>query len=298
MQGKREIIQMAVNFDSHVRTLTQATAEYTREHTGVSLTREQVLQGIMNSENIETAGSNIALALSERHWHTSGRPFFNVYPSVLNALKNTTLQIDPKDIPESIVHELGAICVKFPIGFQHPMKLDARSFMLVVSERTIVKGSVVPVKSVGVSVGLNDFDVVLSMSCQYGKVFENCEAGSPSGLGYTDDEHEIRKYISRIGLGVLMLAADPDFLKPIVLKKFGNVEHPTSDQIDKSKRRGVFGFSIGESIEVAPHIRRPHFAIRWTGKGREVPRLVPVKGSLIHRNKMTTVPTGFEASLN
>ena len=46
-------------------------------------------------------------------------------------------------------------------------------------------------------------------------------------------------------------------------------------------------------MECAPHFRRPHFAIRWTGKGGAVPRMVPVKGSVVKRQLATDVPTGY-----
>ena len=44
---------------------------------------------------------------------------------------------------------------------------------------------------------------------------------------------------------------------------------------------------------VSPHMRVPHFAIRWTGKGRTKPKLVPVKGSLVNREKILPIPTGY-----
>jgi hypothetical protein len=34
--------------------------------------------------------------------------------------------------------------------------------------------------------------------------------------------------------------------------------------------------------------------VRWTGKGGEIPKLVPVKGAIINKKLMTTVPTGYE----
>lgn len=46
-------------------------------------------------------------------------------------------------------------------------------------------------------------------------------------------------------------------------------------------------------IEVSPHCRRPHFAIRWTEKGHSVPKLVPVNGCLVNRSKLLPVPTGY-----
>jgi len=63
--------------------------------------------------------------------------------------------------------------------------------------------------------------------------------------------------------------------------------------VAKAQRRGKVGWNVGRQIEVTPHVRRPHFAIRWTERGRAVPKLVPVKGSVVHRQLAEKVPTGF-----
>lgn len=100
-------------------------------------------------------------------------------------------------------------------------------------------------------------------------------------------------------VGVLLLARDPDFFQPSILNKD---EHRRDSfdmgfLVDRAKRRGKFGFELGRNIDVCPHMRRPHFAIRWTGKGGSVPRLVPVKGSIIHRSKAMEIPSGFDGPI-
>ena len=62
---------------------------------------------------------------------------------------------------------------------------------------------------------------------------------------------------------------------------------------DKARNNGVFGWSIGKNVEVSPHVRRPHWALRHTGPKGSVPQIVPVKGCKVKGNKLTTVPTGF-----
>jgi hypothetical protein len=63
--------------------------------------------------------------------------------------------------------------------------------------------------------------------------------------------------------------------------------------VEKAAKRGVVGWSIGEQYEAIPHFRRPHLGLRWTEKGRKTPRIVPIKGSIVHRSKATDVPTGY-----
>ena len=40
-------------------------------------------------------------------------------------------------------------------------------------------------------------------------------------------------------------------------------------------------------MEVVPHYRRPHMALVWTGAGRAVPKVVPRRGSVVHRDRPT-----------
>src|SRR5690606_13981801 len=62
--------------------------------------------------------------------------------------------------------------------------------------------------------------------------------------------------------------------------------------IERAVRRGKRAWAIGRHITVDPHYRRPHVALRWTGEGRKVPRIVPVRGSIVHRSRVAKVPTG------
>ncbi len=90
--------------------------------------------------------------------------------------------------------------------------------------------------------------------------------------------------------------ADERFVDPILLQR--DQTKPLDDDARKraknrAVRNGVHGFELGKDLQVSPHFRRPHFAIRWTGQGRKVPRLVMVRGCYINKG-LTTVPTGYE----
>jgi hypothetical protein len=54
--------------------------------------------------------------------------------------------------------------------------------------------------------------------------------------------------------------------------------------IDKARCRGKIGWDVGKHIEVIPHFRCPHMMLAWTGRGRAVPRIVPRKGGVMHRD--------------
>ena len=66
--------------------------------------------------------------------------------------------------------------------------------------------------------------------------------------------------------------------------RIGTVEaNDDAKYVDKAHRRGKTGWSVGRRVEVAPHYWRPHMALVGTGRGREVPNVVPRKGSVVHR---------------
>ena len=99
----------------------------------------------------------------------------------------------------------------------------------------------------------------------------------------------------RLAIAITLLGNDSEFIQPEVLTadqiKFGTSRD--MKLVEKAKKRGKYGWTVGREIDCLPHIRRPHLAIRWTGKGGSVPKVVPVKGSVVKRKAMTDVPTGY-----
>lgn len=223
----------------------------------------------------------------------AGTPFFNVYPKVLEAISRTSLSIKPDSIPKSVIHELKSICIKFPIGVvkggfdyliaticdeQQMKTLDFMGF----SDLVYTGGKpAILIHATGDTEGF-------CASCAFHNSFDDALIPDDDGI------RESASPFVRIVLGVMLLAADPDYIKPVLLKADENKTTPLEERIARAKNRGVYGFTIGEEIERCPHFRRPHFAIRWTGKGAEIPKLVSVKGAIIGKEKMTTVPTGYE----
>jgi ATP-dependent Lon protease len=46
-------------------------------------------------------------------------------------------------------------------------------------------------------------------------------------------------------------------------------------------------------VQHQQHYRRPHMALVWTGRGRAVPKSVPRRGSVVHREVVEKLPSGF-----
>ena len=64
--------------------------------------------------------------------------------------------------------------------------------------------------------------------------------------------------------------------------------------IEKAKRRGKFGWSVGKDLQISPHIRAAcPAALYWTGKGRKTPKIRFRKGCVVHKKKLQNIPTGY-----
>ena len=125
-------------------------------------------------------------------------------------------------------------------------------------------------------------------------MLERSNAGSLWGPKY----HEVRVLATRIALTTCMLADDPEIITRDVLnKQQDKYDGERNDSRrkrmeDKARNNGVFGWSIGKNVEVSPHVRRPHWALRHTGPKGSVPQIVPVKGCKVNARKLTDVPNG------
>jgi hypothetical protein len=99
----------------------------------------------------------------------------------------------------------------------------------------------------------------------------------------------------RLCCSLCLLENDPSIISADVLADDRVKYDQTGDgkYIDKARRRGKVGWDVGRHIEMIPHYRRPHMALVWTGKGRGVPRIAPRKGSVVHRELVEKVPSGF-----
>jgi hypothetical protein len=99
----------------------------------------------------------------------------------------------------------------------------------------------------------------------------------------------------RLCCSLCLLENDPSVIEPDVLSKDRAKFEQTGDEkyVAKAHRRGKVGWNVGRHIEVAPHYRRPHMTLVWTGRGWSVPRVVPRRGSVVHREKVEKVPSGF-----
>ena len=104
--------------------------------------------------------------------------------------------------------------------------------------------------------------------------------------------------VTKLCCTLCLLADDPDVIEADVLNRdegrFQDADAKRrAELIDRAKRRGKFGWTVGKKMQSIPHYRRPHPALVWTGKGRKIPKIIMRKGAIVHRQKLTDVPTGY-----
>ncbi len=92
------------------------------------------------------------------------------------------------------------------------------------------------------------------------------------------------------------MADDPEVVEPVVLKDDEGRYERSRDiaLVEKARRRGNYGWHVGRGIEVSPHVRAAcPAALYWTGEGRKIPKIRFRRGSIVHRRKLSEMPTGF-----
>lgn len=233
-----------------------------------------------------------AKSVVEPNWYVAGRPYYKVWPSILPAFLRLNL-----DVPASAIEPRSkAILVRFAEGSEPSLPLGGKLLCILAvafQKEWLTKLFVI-----------YRFDD--------GDGLANTSDGS-FAIDYSDETLEVLieneyakfndvdngKFVMRIIGTLFLLENDPSIIQPDVLAadrdRFDNSTDPELRQrlIDKARKRGVVGWRIGESYETIPHYRRPHFGLRYTGTGGTIPRIVPIKGAVVHRQKLTQVPTGY-----
>lgn len=259
-------------------------------------------------------------AAAEGNWHKDGRPYYNVWPGIVDAF----LRLDLSKVP--------ARSIQFP----------GNGILLRLAEQSRVgefenKGEKFWIRSILVNV----FDAlhpetnepmpgskVVLAHIDVGEQGKHCGAGDdgpvvtwrrfPITDDYTVsealDKSNVKYGTAGVGAEIPpdviqksfqiiaacgLLESDSSVIVPDVLTK--DKHRPITEAIiDRARRRGKIGWNVGEAMsrgETSPHFRAPHAALYHVGKGRKktVIRFRTGEGGgpiIVHRDKMTNVPTG------
>lgn len=251
----------------------------------------------------ESAANTIAQIYSEMKWIESDRPYYELWPSVGEAF----MSVDLERLKCDDIHlPLPQLLVRMPVGkeLQISQKMKMRSLlaMEMPSDGLNPRGLIVCIND-GSTLEINGHDVAIhTLNCvkmvSGTNIYEHILAGRAKPYSQDVIDYEAVDNATRLVCTLCLLKDNPDLIEPLPLEKDLKKWEETHDPnlILKAEKRGKRGWAIGKRIETAPGFRRPHFAIRWCGKGRTDPRVRPIKGCLVNRRKVEEVPTDWLGS--
>lgn len=253
-----------------------------------------VIQKLRNWHKDAEEFTDMIIGVSELSWYRDIRPYYKVWPTIVQPLARLSLDVSMKDMNISE----RTVCLRM---VDHPQTAS------VVGPISSILMSYTNVPTINRLFGgrelFDDYENAMLII----KMFMNDDHFKLFLFGSDTDctiEETLSRYLFvmeeqrlavKIGFSSLLMADDPDIIEPDVLNRDQAAYDRTGDNkyIDRAKRRGKHGWHIGRKMESMPHYRRPHLGLRWTGKGRAVPRIVPIKGAVVHRSRLTEVPTGY-----
>jgi hypothetical protein len=224
---------------------------------------------------------------AEAIWTQDDRPYYDLYPSVAEAF--TTVDLTKVNC-EHIRLPVPVLMIRMPVGHELDLSPKVKLTTALVGEQH-VDGR----RGLVAACSLPDGDhAVTGMRLTDGTTIQS---HLDAGYKVSDRTYdgEAAQVLFRVIATLCLLKGNTDLIEPQPLAGDIDKWNATHDinLIEKAKRRGVRRWAVGKHIEVAPGFRRPHFAIRWMGKGRHDPQLRPIKGCLVRRKQIEDVPTDW-----
>lgn len=250
--------------------------------------------------------TTINLLNSERRWNSAHKPYYNLWPAIAPMLLRLNLDLDtslitlpcdalllrmPEDLSKNVLAWDDEHCVRSILAVTAVVREEpALTLWLDIGETTeSVLGfpdGCLPIRT------YRQFRTAPGRTLE--REIEELPHDASSNFG-VQLPSEIEKHCVRLVATLCLMAGDPEIISPDVLASDQDKFDQTGDKkyIEKAKKRGKLGWNVGKSIEVIPHYRRPHPALMWTGHGRTVPKIVMRKGTIVHRNVVEKLPTGY-----
>jgi hypothetical protein len=247
------------------------------------------------------SGQFLGQLQNERDWEKARRPYYNVWPSFVPMLTRLNLDLDSG----LIKLPMSALCVRFPKE-TNPLTFDWKGEEIAI--RCILMGDMNQGKGISILIDvgemMGDGDVGVPVytyrnfrrkpGLTVEEAIRELGPNTMADLGVQIPDPLVMDCI-RLCCSLCLLENDPSIISPDVLSKDRDRFEKTGDEkyVDKAHRRGKVGWDVGRHVEVMPHYRRPHLMLSWTGPGRAVPKIVPRRGSIVHREAVEKVPSGF-----
>jgi hypothetical protein len=240
--------------------------------------------------------------LNEQDWEKAHRPYYNLWPSIVPMLTRLDLDLDS----DLIRLPLPALCIRFPRDpAKNPLKFDWKGDEVTV--RCIMLGEINQGTGISVLIDIGELMGEIGVPVYTYRNFprrprltvdQSLASLGAKGLfadiGVVVPDGLVMDCV-RLCCSLCLLENDPSIISPDVLADDRAKFEASGDQkfVDKAHRRGKVGWDVGKHIEVIPHYRRPHMTLVWTGHGRVTPRVVPRRGSVVHREVVEKLPSGF-----
>lgn len=252
-------------------------------------------RGIKNT----VAATNTSCQLAcEVRWTKASRPYYNVYPTIPEAFTKIDLAaVNGKHIKLP----LSDLLLRFQVGHEFAASEKTKVRTILVSQTTARTGGQGLLLAIDDGSTIGEAGVIMPIPIVRGMVLlddlsveELLERGRKNRESETVDEPAVDN-VMRLVVALCLLKSNPDLIEPEPLTADRERWEQSHDPalIVKAEKKGHRCWSIGKRIEVTPGFRRPHFAIRWCGKGGIDPQLRPIKGCLVNRRAVEEVPTGY-----
>jgi hypothetical protein len=276
---------------------------------------------VKNTKGV-TSVDQQSLALEDL-WCECRRPYYSIYPSIIKSLLAVKLtlpcsrfhwplktnepiliRLPTNSMDESKPHVINVLAT--PVTLQECAN-DAEHLMFNAScdetESLIHLSIVYLFKCKGHMIrGAMNINLTENMNSTFEKILDEMlyRHNTTFYSGLSEQEGiNITCEAVRLVVALTLVAENTEFVRPDVLSDDAAIYAKTLDPkyVDKAIRRGKRGWTIGKQLEEdrtrSPHIRLPHFGIRWKGTGRTRAELVPIKGSVVNRLNLNKVPTGY-----
>jgi hypothetical protein len=241
---------------------------------------------------------------AEYEWVDAKRPYYNVYPSVAEAFT----RVDLTKVDCSLIKlPLPDLVIRFQVGKELQASETTKVRSVLVHENVsdsekrgwllaINTGETADIRTRKGEAATMPVHTIIGCKMDAGStISDHLRMGRERPISDDEIDNEAVDNVLKLVATLCLIGDNPEIIQrsPLEADKAKWEKNHDPALIAKAERRGVRGWEVGAHIEVAPGYRIPHFAIRWCGPGGADPRLRPIKGCLVHRHKITEMPTGY-----
>lgn len=297
-----------IAFKTYVDTYWAAGKDYRKKYD----IDQHMLNQLAVTLNVPAGGFSdlyTAAVRWETQWVKDSRPYYNVYPAIIDMLLRLDLsRVMVKDLQPP--NGLTAIIVNLPEGNRIINETtDAWHMMLSVGSCEHVSGD--SIIALGWHYGeyiesIPGWDVSFMHECAVRKdgtttLQDILELTTPkmnaSECFGEQITYDATSKLLKLGAAICLIDSDSDLLLQEVLSKdvAEVVRDPNRRQhlADRARRRGKVGWTLGERVQMTPGERRPHPALYHTGKGGKIPKILMRSGCMVNRKVFEEIPTGY-----